>query len=592
MTSAARAELREIKVTAAVSPTFKFDPSWDRDIRDRILYVNKVFEPVFGIHFTVDDFVSWEPIDERRETDLMMEELRSFIPLEKDQVVIGFHKMTEPFSKEQVLDLDTVGSAQFFRGFIVVRDPFGPVSTTQKNIVMLHEFAHLFGAVHVKDPNAIMSPRVPGNPSPMLDPENKKIISSTKNVDFTVGLDSLTGEVIDQLIRVYEKLIRQNPHSDFYYQLGKFYVNREQEVRAVSIWEEAVRINHDNPHIHRELGFYYYKVGRYADAIQKLSSSIAYYLLPSQKKAKANVLSFLGVAYYQRGNLQQAIVTWLRALTEDPDDYATQGNLAVAYLQSGDVDRAINELTKLAAKKPNDVTILSNLGAAMMQSGRTELAIDYLSQALQVKNQAKAQNSQVEKKDALSELLGETPREMILVNLGFALMQSGQFSEAGETFRRALKINPKNYDIYRGLAEAYIRTGNYEAGLEQALFAKKLRHDDPYLYTLLSQAYLNMGGVENATGVIRDGLRYAEGNLAGFLHKQLGVIYAQKRRFSEALEEFRVAINQNWNDTEAHFFQGNVYAIQGEKEKARRSYGAALRIDPKHAEAKKALASL
>ena len=54
----------------------------------------------------------------------------------------------EGVSSEAVLDVDTVGTAQFFRGYLVIRDPFIALGHSYLKVILLHELAHLFGAVH------------------------------------------------------------------------------------------------------------------------------------------------------------------------------------------------------------------------------------------------------------------------------------------------------------------------------------------------------------------------------------------------------------------------------------------------------------
>ena len=69
--------VREIRMVAAVSPAFKQNPEWQKDIAGRVDFVNQIFAKDFQIHFSVERTVDWTPQDEARETDLLMEELRS-----------------------------------------------------------------------------------------------------------------------------------------------------------------------------------------------------------------------------------------------------------------------------------------------------------------------------------------------------------------------------------------------------------------------------------------------------------------------------------------------------------------------------------
>lgn len=583
---------RELRIKAAVSPHFKQNLEWEKDIRDRLIFLNKIFEPLFSIHFSVAQYIDWKPQDEMRETDLLMEELRSFIPLGEEEVIIGFHKMSQPFSKDKVEDIDTVGSAQFFRGFIVIRDPFHELNETQQEVVLVHEAAHLFGAVHTGDPKAIMHSSVPQAPTLDLDPDTRQIINQTREVDFTQGLPSLRDDAVNQLIQIYEQQIRQNPHSDFYYQLGKFYQHLKQDAKAASVWEEALRYQYENPYIHHELGFHYYFGGRYQLAVRELGSAIAHLVLPSQRKQKANALNFLGTAYYESGNTDQAIFNWLKGLSSDPDNFELQGNLAVAYMESNNLEKGVAELEKLAAKNPHDVTTLSNLGAAYLRSKKPEKAVEYFQMALDEKSLEAPQAAKQTNAHAAS-LIDEIPEAAVLINLGSAYLDLKKYPEAVEAFETSKSLDSKNFEVHKNLAQAYILSENFEKAIEEVNKAIGFKKDDPYLYAFLGQSYSTLGKKTEAIQAAKEGLKYTKKDqFEASLRRNLGILYAQEKRFAEAVEEFRSALNIQWKDAETHMHLGIVQAQAGNMNDARRSLKNALVIDPSHAEAKKILSSL
>ncbi|MBN1689304.1 MAG: tetratricopeptide repeat protein [Candidatus Omnitrophica bacterium] len=581
-------QVREISITAAISPTFKYDPDWQMDVRDRIVFANKIFEPNFGLHFTIRNYIAWDPEDETRETSLLIEELKGIRALKEDEIVIGFHKMSQPFSKDKVIDYHTLGTAQSFRGYVVVRDPFQRLERIQKDIIMVHEMGHLFGAVHVGDENAIMHATVPVMPEMVFDYDNKEIIGMARLVDFRQGEESLPDAVIEGMIRIYEKLIRQNPHSDFYYQLGHFYQLQDQSAKAVSIWEEAVRYHYDNPYIQRELGFYYFQGARYEQAIQALGTAIAHYVLPSQKKQKATALNYLGAAYFEKGNYEQAIFSWLQGLAANPDDLTLQGNLAVAYLQTGNESRGREELEKIVAKDPNDVNALSNLGVTWLRAKEPEKAIQFFNLALdKILDGAEASGK---KTDSFApNLLGSVPRSALYLNLGAAYLDLNVFNEAARFLELSKSLDPENFEIHRNLAQAYLGLQNYEGAVKEIETALRYKKDDPYLYAFLGSAYAAQGKMEDAIRVGREGLRYAEDELAALFHKNIAALYTRDGRYAEAIEELRAALNGNWTDAESHARLGVLQARAGQTDYAKRSLKTALRIDPNYLAAKETL---
>ncbi len=583
---------REITVKIAATSIFQFDPEWQRDVRDRLAFVSKVFESLFNIHFKIILDVPWEIQDETRETDLLMEELRSQVSMDPNQIIIGFHKMSQPFGDDKMLDHDRVGSAQYFKGLIVIRDPFVPLSETGRNIVLLHEVAHLFGAVHISDANAVMNATLPAKPELTLDETNQEVIRTTRDVDFIRGLDSLSGFAVDTLIQIYEKKIRENPHSDFYDQLGRFYQISHQPAKAVSIWEEALQYHFDNPHIHYQLGMYYFQNSRYERAVTELGSAAAHFVLPSQKKILASTLNLLGVAYFERGNTELAIFNWLKGLSANPEDLTLQGNLALAYLQNGDLDRAITEMEKLAAKQLNDFTTLSNLGAAYLRNKQADKAAPMLEKALELKK-IKDQTPQktAESSTLQGKLSEDAPEGMIRLNLGAAYMNLGRYPEAVKELEAARNLDAENAEVHLNLGQAYLKMGGSTAQavkeIEEALRYKK---DDPGVYAILAYAYSVAGETDQAVQAARLGIKQDPRTpLAAELHRNIAGIYFQKERYSEALEELNQALSIKWKDAESHYLMGLLQLRTGKQELGIRSLKTAVEINPKHSGARELL---
>jgi tetratricopeptide (TPR) repeat protein len=597
---------REIGVIAAASSDFKKNPEWQKEIRDRLLFANEIFEDQFKIHFSIKSYKNWEPEDEKRETNLLIEELRSQFTPGIDEIVIGFHKMSQPFGQDVMDDFDTVGTAQFFRGFVVLRDPFQDLGILQRQVIMAHELAHLFGAIHVADPKQIMNRSLPQEPVLVLDPDNQEIILAAAQVDFQRGVESILPGDIDKLIQIYERLIRKNPHSDFYYQLGHFYEVRGLHSRAIAVWEEAARYEYANPMIHWELGRYYYENSRFDLAIRELGTAVAFFILPSQKRQRAQAFNFLGVAYYRRGNLEQAIFNWLKGLSSDPDNLELQGNLAAAYMENGDVDRGISELLKLSVKYPDDVTTLSNLSVAYLKKNDFEKSAYYARQALDkfaLAEQVKKQNKEAEAQPAKEgetavpaeikgRLISDIPESVLLSNMGAAYLGLKQWDPALVELEKARKQDPENPETLQNLAYAYTQKKDYEKALEVIQRALELNKDNAQLHYFLAEAYAMTGKRAEAIQAARQALVYAKQPLKSNLHKNIAVMYAQENKPAEAIAELKTSLSLNWNDADTHLKLGYLYGQTGNMEEARRSFQNALRVNPQLTEAKKALESV
>src|SRR5919109_2322194 len=72
----------------------------------------------------------------------------------------------------------------------------------------------------------------------------------------------------------------------------------------------------------------------------------------------------LGVLYYQKGLVDEAISEFARALELDPKMQVAQTNLEIAYRDSGHYDRRIAELRERADRRPEDRGARWELGRA------------------------------------------------------------------------------------------------------------------------------------------------------------------------------------------------------------------------------------
>ncbi len=579
---------REIYVTAAVSKVFKKNPDWQTDIRSRIIFANQIFEKQFGIHFSVNRFVNWEPQDEKREMSLLIEELKSQEALGPNQIVVGFHRMSQAFGQNAMEDMEAVGTAEFFRGYVIIRDPAGEMKPEDYLVVLTHEFAHLFGGVHVAEMNQIMRSSVPEKVDLTIDPQNADVIRATRQVDFQKGLDSLTPTAIESLIRIYEQLIRKNPHSDFYYQLGNFYRKQGQMARAVAVWEESIRYQHANPFIHRELGFFYFRGGRYELAIQELGVAVAHFILPSQQKQKAETFNALGIAYFQKGNKEQALINWLKGLTADPDNADLQGNLAALYMDNGDVDHAISELLKLGVKYPKEATTWNNLGIAYLRKKDYAKAEEFFVKALQNISSGPAESANPEDR-----LFRSISAAEVKLNLGAVYVELGKSDRALEELVKAQALNPQLPGIHHNLARIYLEKKQYPKALAETQAALKETPEDASLFGILGGTYEGMGKPQEALQSARKAIGLSrDPKFKAIFYRNVGFLYARQGKMMEASIEFKNSLNQNWNDPDTHTHLGFAYLQMGKREDAKRSFQTAVKMDPKNAEAQKALMQL
>ena len=117
------------------------------------------------------------------------------------------------------------------------------------------------------------------------------------------------------------------------------------------------------------------------------------------------------------------------------------------------------------------------------------------------------------------------------------LIQFGQNDEAIKLLRLAIKLNPKEVELWTGLAEAQIRSDrNYEAlsSLNQAI---KLRPNEQKIYLSQGSIYMSLNDPKKAKISIKKGLLINKNSERGYF--QLGNAEIMLNNYKSALNAFK-----------------------------------------------------
>jgi len=167
------------------------------------------------------------------------------------------------------------------------------------------------------------------------------------------------------------------------------------------------------------------------------------------------VYNNLGDALSQKGQMDEAIVNFQKALEIKPDYAEAHSNLGVALFQKGQVDEAIVQYQEALEIKPNYAKAHSNLGVALSQKGQVDEAIVQYQGALELNpNDADA-----------------------YTNLGVALLKKGQVDEAMVQYQKALEINPNYAEAHSNLGVVLFQKGEVDEAIAQFQEALRLKPD-------------------------------------------------------------------------------------------------------------------
>ena len=124
----------------------------------------------------------------------------------------------------------------------------------------------------------------------------------------------------------------------------------------------------------------------------------------------------------------------------------------------------------------------------------------------------------------------------ILLPLGVSLSELNQQNAAMDAFRAVLKQDPQSVQALDGLTKALIAEKRYTAAIAEL----KNAPPDEVLQLNLAIAYSKNGNTDEALQILSAWSKsiptYAQA------HNNLGLVYTQQKRFSEAAKEFEAAL--------------------------------------------------
>lgn len=311
----------------------------------------------------------------------------------------------------------------------------------------------------------------------------------------------------------------------------------------------------------------------------------------------------LGQLLIEDGKAQEALVYLERASRINPSDYETAWALAFAHADVGQYEQARTEAQSLLVQHDEAVKQQAELhrflGGVYEKLGRPLDAVREYQSAAEL-----------------------NPNESDLFDWGADLLLHRAYEPALEVFTKGNHLFPRSARILAGLAVAAYARGAYDEALQHLCDASDIRPSDvqPYLFMGKMQTVQSAQPScveeklsrfvvlqpENAFASYYDALRLlnhqknsavAEKQVELLLNKaielnpkfgaaylQLGIIYADRGDFPEALEAYQKAANADPELKEAHYHLARAYSRKGEKSKAETEFQLYRQLSKKTAE--------
>jgi tetratricopeptide (TPR) repeat protein len=228
-------------------------------------------------------------------------------------------------------------------------------------------------------------------------------------------------------------------------------------------------------------------------------------------------------------------------------NYMNQG---VALATQKQYVEAVQQLERATSVDPTNDQAFYNLAIVHMEMRKFERAKEDLSRAVS----AAPQNAAYQEK------------------LGTVLIELKDWSGAKKAFEKTVELEPSLFKAYFKLGQVLEELDNQQDALRR--YTEAIEKGPSFLpaYNALGGLYADLGYLDHSVQVCQSALKVAQpgSDEAAKIHNLLGTVYQQQKKYDDAIQQFRQALEISPGLRDAVFSIGWTYAMQGNKEEAKR----------------------
>lgn len=296
-----------------------------------------------------------------------------------------------------------------------------------------------------------------------------------------------------------------------------------------------------------------------------------------------------GVSYYQKGELDKAIVDFSTIIEMNPTFDSGYYNRALAYKQASNYDKALADFSKAISLDP-DARVYDARGGVYRDKGDLDFAIADYNQALEIDHnfveayvnragvyldKGEIDRSIIDLSAAISIRPGFAPAYH---NRGVAYDRKGEAEKAIADYTQAIRLNPDLVQAYHSQGLAYAEIGDTDEAM--ASFTQAIVHDPEYAdaYTSRANIYKANGEYDKAIVDYNRAIHLNPNDFAAYVNR--GIVHSNQENYDQALADFNQALKIYPERADIYANRALIYQHKGNIEKAMADYDLAITLGP------------
>jgi superkiller protein 3 len=306
-----------------------------------------------------------------------------------------------------------------------------------------------------------------------------------------------------------------------------------------------------------------------------------------------------GVTAIESDDPRSAARFFEKAAALHPDDRTVLMGLASAYFKTGRPQKAVEITQKLLSRPGLDFKTAMVAGRLLMNNAQTEKAIEAFKLAQKIAPPTvEGQPSPIYFDNLFAYLLTESKRNLEAVEhlqslaeaepkdpevrfrLVLTLARSADFGRSYEAAKQALEDFPNNSQILLSYALACYFTQHTDAAESayRQLIQMEPNSDQPYF--ALGNFYSDLGRFSDAAQNFELAVSKAPENYLN--HYMYGTMLFRLNKQSEATAQFRKALQLNPSHADSCFWLGRILLREGKVDEAIAEFERTIQLEPKH----------